>query len=61
MWDGSTFSPEESYKLVTFIFMAAGKDGFECFKDPKVSHLTDKENAKTLHRVMYGALEQLSP
>lgn len=58
LWCGEEINADQMYNLVTSIFIAKGKDGFDCLLDPQVECLTDEEDATTLHRIIYGQLKK---
>ena len=60
LWNGEEIDPDQHYRLLSVYFMSKGKDGFDMFLDESVTQLTDEADAKTLHNIIYGFLEQLN-
>jgi hypothetical protein len=60
MWkDNAGLEPSKIYNITLKYFIAAGKDGFNCFLDPSVQMITDLESARSIQDVVFGAMEQL--
>jgi hypothetical protein len=49
------------YTISLKYFIAFGKDGFLCFKDPAVQWVSDLYGIRSIQNIVFGALEQLGP
>ena len=59
--DGKELQPEKMYTITLKYFIAFGKDGFLCFKDPSVLWIADLYGSRSIQNIVFGALEQLGP